>query len=127
MSGVLLKLLLLPPDLLKMHVHGYADLASEEWQRHFYAWKRRLLIYAVSAACSIVGLFLAGVSLLLWLAIPVINERSTMGMVWVPASLLLMSLACWLWAKNIKVAPAFGKLKAQIELDILALRQSQTP
>ena len=127
MSGILLKLLLLPPDLLKMHAHGYADLASEEWERQICVWKTRWLIYAMSAASGVVAVFLTGVSLLLWLALPALNERSAWGLVLIPMSLCLLSLASWLWAKNLKVAPAFGKLRAQIEMDILALRQSQTP
>jgi hypothetical protein len=127
MSGVLLKLLLLPPELLKMHAHGYADLASEEWERQICAWKTRWLIYAMSVVSCVIGVFLTGVSLLLWLALPVLNERSAWGLALVPFSICLLSLASWLWAKNIKVAPAFGKLKAQIELDVLALRQSRTP
>lgn len=127
MSRVLLKLLLLPPELLKMHAHGYANLASEEWERQICFWKTRWLIYAISLASGVVGVFLSGVSLLLWMALPMLNERSGWGLVLVPLSLCLLSLTSWLWAKTIKVAPAFGKLKTQIELDILALHQSQTP
>ncbi len=127
MSRLLLKLFLLPPDLLKMHVHGYADLASEEWERQVCVWKTRLLIYAIGTASGILGILLAGVSLLLWSALPVIDERSAWLMWLVPLVLCLSSVACWAWASYFKISPSFGRLKAQIELDMLALRQSQNP
>ena len=127
MSRLLLKLFLLPPDLLKMHVHGYADLASEEWERQVCVWKTRLLIYAIGTASGGLGVLLAGVALLLWSALPVIDERSAWVMWFLPVALCLLSLACWAWASHFKISPSFGRLKAQIELDMLALRQSQNP
>ncbi len=124
MSRLLLKLLLLPPDLLKMHAHGYADLASEEWERQRCIWKTRLLMAAMGTASGVLGLFLAGVSLLLWSALPVVDGRSAWVMWFLPMALGLFSLACWAWARHIKMSPPFDKIKAQIALDILALRQS---
>ncbi|PUE53959.1 hypothetical protein [Limnohabitans parvus] len=124
MSRLLLKLLLLPPDLLKMHAHGYADLASEEWERQRCIWKTRLLMAAMGTASGVLGLFLAGVSLLLWSALPVVDGRSAWVMWFLPMALGLFSLACWAWARHIKMPPPFDKLKTQIALDILALRQS---
>lgn len=127
MNKRLLKLLLLSPDLLKMHAHGYADLASEEWALHVRAWQTRLLIYALGTASLLLGVFLAGVSLLLWTALPEVNAHSAWLMWFVPLALGLFSLACWARARRVKVARPFGKLKAQIALDILALRQNQAP
>lgn len=127
MSRLLLKLLLLPPDLLKMHVHGYADLASEEWARQLRVLKTRWLVYALCAASGVLGVFLAGVSLLLWSALPALDEQRAWLMWLMPAALCLFSVACWVWAGRIPMSPPFGKLKEQIALDILALRQSQEP
>lgn len=127
MSRLLLKLLLLPPDMLKMHAHGYADLASEEWTRQLCAWKTRCLIQAMCMASGVLGIFLAGVSLLLWSALPVLDASRAWVMWFMPAALWLFSLACWLGAQHIKRPRPFDKLREQIELDILALRQSQEP
>ena len=127
MSSLLLKLFLLPPDLLKMHVNGYADLASEEWERQVCVWKTRLLIYAIGTVSGGLGVLLAGVSLLLWSALPVVDATSAWVMWFLPVALCLSSLACWAWAGRIKLSPSFGKLKAQIKLDMLALRQSRNP
>lgn len=127
MSRLLLKLLLLPPDMLQMHAHGYADLALEEWTRQLGVWKTRWLVYALCAASGLLGVFLAGVSLLLWSALPALDEQRAWVMWLAPAALCLFSLACAVWAGRIQVPPPFGKLKEQIALDILALRQSQEP
>ena len=125
MSRLLLKLLLLPPALLKMHAHGYADLASAEWERQRCIWKTRLLIGVMATVSAVLGLLLAGVSLLLWSALPVVDGRSSWVMWFLPSALGLLSLVCGVWARRIKMSPPFDKLKAQIALDILALRQSQ--
>jgi hypothetical protein len=45
----------------------------------------------------------------------------------VPGALGVLSLACGVWAKHTPIPRPLDKLKAQIELDILALRQSQEP
>ncbi len=127
MNKRLLKLLLLSPDLLKMHAHGYADLASAEWALHVRAWQTRLLIYAMGTASLFIGVFLAGVSLLLWTALPEVNGHSAWVMWFAPLAMGLFSLACWACAKRVKVSQPFGRLKAQIALDILALRQNQAP
>ena len=127
MSRLLLKLLLLPPDLLKMHAQGYADLAAEEWARYLCVLKTRWLLYAIGTASFILGVFLAGVSLLLWSALTVVDARSAWLMWCVPIALCLFSLVCWVWAKRIQTSRHFGKLKAQIELDIQALRAQQKP
>ncbi len=127
MSRLLLKLLLLPPELLKTHVHGYADLVSEEWARQLHAWKTRWLIQATCLVSGLLGLFLAGVSLLLWSALPVVDARNAWVLWFAPGALVVLSLACAVWARHIPIPRPLDKLKAQIELDILALRQSQEP
>lgn len=123
MAMRLLKILLLPPDLLKTHVHGYADLASQEWAQHVRIWKTRLIICAIGTTSLILGVFLAGVSLLLWSALPVLAERSAWVMAVLPATLLAIAGICQAWFCQLQAPPAFGKLKEQLQLDILALRQ----
>ena len=127
MSRLLLKLLLLPPDLLKMHVNGYADLAAEEWARYLCVLKTRWLLYAIGTASCVLGVFLAGVSLLLWSALTVVDAHSVWIMWCVPSVLGLLALVCLVWAKRIKMSRHFGKLKAQVELDIQGLRSQQAP
>eukprot|EP01030_Chromulinospumella_sphaerica_P006242 gene6242-6102_t len=68
--ALLLKLLVLPPELLKVHAQGYADLASQAWADHLCALKNRWVMYALSALNLLLALILGGVALLLWSALP---------------------------------------------------------
>ena len=45
--STLLKLLLLPPDLLKSHAQAYADLASELSARYLCTLKNRWVMYSL--------------------------------------------------------------------------------
>lgn len=127
MSKRLLKILLLPPELLKTHVRGYADLASQAWGQRMRILKTRLILYVIGATSLLLGLFLAGVSLLLWSALPVLAEHSAWVMLALPGALLTLALICQIWAHRLQLPSAFEKIKAQIALDMLALRQSQEP
>ena len=48
MVRLLLKMLLLPPDVLKSHAQGYVDLASEVGARYVCTLKNRWVMYALS-------------------------------------------------------------------------------
>jgi hypothetical protein len=85
----------------------------------------RLPIYALGTQACCLGSF-AGVLAALD-CIAEVNAHSAWLMWFVPLALGLFSLACWARARRVKVARPFGKLKAQIALDILALRQNQEP
>jgi hypothetical protein len=127
MSMRWLKILLLPPQLLKTHVRGYADLASQAWEQRMRILKTRLILYVIGATSWLLGLLLAGVSLLLWSALPVLAEHSAWVMLGLPGALLALALICQIWAHRLQSPSAFEKIKAQIALDMLALRQSQEP
>lgn len=127
MSMRLLKILLLPPELLKTHVRGYADLASQAWGQRMRILKTRVILYVIGATSLLLGLFLAGVSLLLWSALPVLAEHSAWVMLALPGALLTLALICQIWSHRLQSPSAFEKIKAQITLDMLALRQSQEP
>jgi hypothetical protein len=127
MSMRLLKILLLPPELLKTHVRGYADLASQAWGQRMRILKTRLILYVIAATSLLLSLFFAGVSLLLWSALPVLAEHSAWVMLALPGTLMALALICQIWAHSLQSPSAFEKIKAQIALDMLALRQSQEP
>ena len=127
MSMRLLKILLLPPALLQTHVRGYAGLTSQLWRQSLRVWKTRLAIYAIAAVCLLLGLLLAGVSLLLWSALPVLAQNSAWVLLALPCALLALAVVCQAWANRLRMPAAFDTLKAQLELDIAALRQSQKP
>ena len=75
MLKLLLKLLVLPPELLQMHAQGYADMASQAWAEHLCTLKNRWALLALSAVCTVLALVWAGVALLLWSALPQVDAR----------------------------------------------------
>jgi positive regulator of sigma E activity len=122
---LLLKLLLLPPDLLRSHAQGYADLASDVVTRYLCMLKNRWLMYLVSALTLFLALILGGVGLLLWSAFPLLNSSHVWVLWALPLGLGLCSLLCWWWARTWRQAPILQELQAQIHLDILALQKAQ--
>ena len=56
MLKLLLKLLVLPPELLKMHAQGYADLASQAWADQLCTLKNRWALFALSGVCLVLAL-----------------------------------------------------------------------
>lgn len=127
MFELLLKLLVLPPELLKVHAQGYADLASQSWRQHLCALKNRWTLYALSALALLLALVLGGVALLLWAAVP-LAQAPNIWVLWaLPLGLLLSSGLCWAWARSLRVRPMLDDIKEQIALDVLTIQQTQTP
>ena len=58
MFELLLKLLVLPPELLKVHAQGYADLASHAWAQHLCTLKNRWVLYSLGALNLLLALIL---------------------------------------------------------------------
>lgn len=127
MSTVLLKLLLLPPDLLRSHAQGYADLATEVGARYLCTLKNRCLMYALSALTGFLALILGGVGLLLWSAFPLQDAPYLWMLPALPLGLLFVSMLCWWWAQSVRQEPFWKSFRAQIQLDILAIQQAQSP
>lgn len=126
MFKLLLKLLLLPPELLQVHAQGYADLANQAWAQHLCTLKSRWLLYALSALSLWLALCLAGVAVLLWSVLPHIDPRHAWVLPALPLGCLLLSALLWLWARRLRAPPGLHALREQIRLDILMLQKAQT-
>jgi lysylphosphatidylglycerol synthetase-like protein (DUF2156 family) len=126
MLKLLLKLLVLPPELLKMHAQGYADLASQAWADQLCTLKNRWVMYALSALCLVLALVLAGVALLLWSALPSLDTRHAWVLPVMPLTLLVLSVLLWAWARRLRTRPFLNDIQEQIQLDILAIQQART-
>lgn len=123
MLRLLLKILLLPPDLLQSHAQGYVDLASEVSVRYFCALKRRWLMYGLSALTMLLALIFGGVALLLWSAVPLISAPRAWVLVALPSFFLVVSGLSWWWARAQRMQPLLSDIQAQIKLDLQAIRQ----
>jgi len=125
MSTLLLKLLLLPPELLRSHGQGYADLARELGASYLCTLKNRCLLYALSALTCLVGFILGGAALMLWSAFPLQDAPHLWMLPALPMGFFLFSVLCWLWARSLRLEPLMKSFQTQIQLDILAIQQTQ--
>ena len=127
MFKLLLKFLVLPPELLKVHAQSYADLASQAWAQHLCTLKNRWTLYALSALALLLALVLGGVALLLWGVMP-LTDAPHVWVLWaLPLGLLLSSGLCWAWARSLRVRPMLDDIKEQIALDVLTIQQTPRP
>jgi hypothetical protein len=124
MSTLLLKLLLLPPDLLRSHVKGYADLATEVGARYLCTLKNRWLMYGVSVLALLLALIFGGTGLLLWSVFPLLDAPHPWVLLALPAGFGLVSVMCWWWAGSLRQQPLFKDIHTQIQLDMLAIGQA---
>jgi hypothetical protein len=125
MSTLLLKLLLLPPDLLRSHAQGYAELAREVSANYLCTLKNRFLMYMLSALTFFLALVLGGVALLLWGSFPLQDAPHLWMLPALPLGLFFLSLLFWWWARSLRLEPLLKSFQAQIQLDILAIQQVQ--
>lgn len=125
MFKLLLKLLVLPPELLQVHAKGYAELARQAWADHWSVFKNRWVMYALSALSLFLALMFGGVALLLWSALPVMDARHAWVLSALPLGFLAIGIACGLWARHLRMRPIWSELQEQIRLDILALKEAQ--
>lgn len=124
--STLLKLLLLPPDLLKSHAQAYADLASELSARYLRTLKNRWVMYGLSALALLLAVVFGGVALLLWSVLPLQDAPHPWVLFALPASTLVISGICWWRAHSLHLQPILSEIRTQIQLDIQAIQQTQT-
>jgi hypothetical protein len=126
MSTLLLKLLLLPPDLLRSHAQGYADLARELGGHYLCTFKSRWVLYIVSAVICFLAFILGGMALLLWGAFSLEGARHIWLLPTLPLGLFFISGLFFWWARSFRQEPLLKSFQAQIQLDMLAIQQAQS-
>lgn len=122
--ATLLKLLLLPPDWLKLHAQAYADLASELSAQYLATLKSRCVMYGLSALFLLLALIFGGMALLLWGALP-LQEASYPGLLLaLPLGCLVISGLCGWRARSLRLPTVWGDIQSQLQLDLQALQQA---
>ena len=123
MLRLLLKILLLPPDLLKSHAQGYVDLASEVGAHYLRTLKNRWVMYALSVVTLLLALIFGGVALMLWSTLPLQDAPHAWVLRALTVAGLFLSGMCWWWARTQRLQPLLQEIQTQIALDLQAIRQ----
>lgn len=108
------------------HVKSYSDLMVEGLQSALMTWKLRMLMYSIAVASFFFGLFTSFTAILLWAALPVLNEQFAWILIMLPLVLLLFAWIFYSLAKRYKVAPLFNDVQEQLNLDLLAICQASS-
>jgi hypothetical protein len=124
MLNLILKLCVLEPKLLMAHVKSYSDLMVEGLQQAIITWRLRLLMYACALVLLFLGLMCSSIALLLWAALPVLNDQYAWVLLVFPTVLLLASWLFFSVAKSYKIEPLFNDVQEQLSLDILTICQA---
>ena len=105
------------PGLFAEHAGAYAELAAAEAQQLGTRWKRQLLLAVVTGVCTLVGLLLTGMALLLAAAVPMAAMPAAWALWVVPALPLVAAAgaAASLW--RMQSVAAFALLRGQIAAD----------
>jgi hypothetical protein len=122
----LLALLVTQPQLLVDHAQAYGALLGEEFGQASAAWQRRALLQ-VAALCFLgVTAVLAGVAVMLWVALGV-PANVLWVLVVIPLLPLLIGVVCLLLARRPAQGASFANLSRQIDADIALLRTAGKP
>jgi hypothetical protein len=126
MLSVLFKLIVTQPEVLLTHVRNYADLAVEELQHAFAAWRWRVMLYAVSVVLLALGVLCGLGSVLLWAALPTLPSSTAWVLLALPLVLLIAGALVGIAAQRRKLPQLFEGVQEQLNLDMLAICQAQT-
>jgi len=111
------------PELLVAHAKAYGDLLLEEGRRAVSSLVVHAALYAASGVLGLLGVLLAGVSLLLYAAIPG-HLREAWLLVALPGGALLLSMACILMARLLPINVNLRLMGQQFKADLDMIQQA---
>lgn len=123
----LLKIILLPPDLIKSHANGYVDLASEAGRRFLHALKNKWWMYGMSALALVLALIFGGMALMLWSTLSMADAPQAWVLWALPGSCLLISGLCGWRARSLCLPSLLQDIEAQWQLDLALIQARDTP
>lgn len=121
---MLLKLILMQPQLLLGHAKNYLSLMSEGVQDAYFVWRLRFFLYALSVSFVALGIACGTGALLLWGALPVLHPERVWILVGLPIFLLVVGVLFYVAAYRCKVNNLWDDIRQQIQLDITAMEQA---
>ena len=123
----LLHLLMSRPELLGEHAQAYAELVGSEINDLATTTRQGLLWSAAALCCAAATLVLAGVALMLALALPQTRSDAPWALLLTPGLPLLGVLACVLRLHATQRAPAFTNVREQLHADLELLKEVTSP
>jgi len=127
MLKLLLKMMLLPPELIKSHAQGYVDLASEVGSRYLCTLKNRWVMFALSALTLMLALIFGGVALMLWSTATQLDASQAAVLWGLPSSFLVISALLGWRAKSLRLPSLLQDIQSQLQLDLEVIRTADAP
>ena len=127
MLKLLLKMMLLPPELIKSHAQGYVDLASEVGSRYLCTLKNRWVMFALSALTLVLALIFGGVALMLWSTATQLDASQAAVLWGLPSTFLVISALLGWRAKSLRLPSLLQDIQSQLQLDLEVIRAADTP
>ena len=127
MLKLLLKMMLLPPELIKSHAQGYVDLASEVGLRYLCTLKNRWVMFALSALTMLLALIFGGVALMLWSTATQLGASQAAVLWGLPSSFLVISVLLGWCAKSLRLPSVWQDIQSQLQLDLEVIRTADAP
>lgn len=127
MLKLLLKMMLLPPELIKSHAQGYVDLASEVGSRYLCTLKNRWVMFVLSALTLMLALIFGGVALMLWSTATQLDASQAAVLWGLPSSFLVISALLGWRAKSLRLPSLLQDLQSQLQLDLEVIRTADAP
>ena len=127
MLKLLLKMMLLPPELIKSHAQGYVDLASEVGSRYLCTLKNRWVMFALSALTMVLALIFGGVALMLWSTASQLDASQAAVLWGLPSSFLVISVLLGWRAKSLRLPSLLQDIQSQLQLDLDVIRTADAP
>ena len=127
MLKLLLKMMLLPPELIKSHAQGYVDLASEVGSRYLCSLKNRWVMFALSALTMMLALIFGGVALMLWSTATQLDTSQAAVLWGLPSTFLVISALLGWRAKSLRLPSLLQDIQSQLQLDLEVIRTADAP
>ena len=127
MLKLLLKMMFLPPELIKSHAQGYVDLASEVGSRYLCTLKNRWVMFALSALTLVLALIFGGVALMLWSTATQLDASQAAVLWGLPSTFLVISALLGWRAKSLRLPSLLQDIQSQLQLDLEVIRTADAP
>ena len=127
MLKLLLKMMLLPPELIKSHAQGYVDLASEVGSRYLCTLKNRWVMFVLSALTMMLALIFGGVALMLWSTASQLDASQAAVLWGLPSTFLVISALLGWRAKSLRLPSLLQDIQSQLQLDLEVIRTADAP